>query len=207
MGPLDLIFPKFCLNCRKRGVYLCSDCLQKVGISSGAFFKHQYLNGLISIWAYEGVVRKAILALKYRFASEIAREMAELFSQALKQRFLPFQDPILVPVPLARKRQNWRGFNQSAVLGKLICQKMNWDFQPDLILRHKNTRPQAELSQKDRRLNIQGVFVMNQSKMQNTGRDILIFDDVATTGATLEEAAKVLRHAGAKKIYGLTLAS
>src|SRR3990167_9712549 len=98
MGLSDLIFPRFCLNCHKRGAYICVDCLQKVRPGKGNFFRVKYLNGLISIWAYEGVIRKAILALKYKFAREVAQELAEYFCQGLEARFLPFKNPVLVPV-------------------------------------------------------------------------------------------------------------
>jgi ComF family protein len=209
MGLTELIFPKFCLGCRKRGGYICANCLEKVRPGKGGFFKIKYLNGLVSLWSYEGVVRKAILALKYKFAREIAQELAEYFCQSLKTRFLPFQNPVLIPVALSGKRQNWRGFNQSEVLGKLICQKMNWDFEQNLVIRSKNTKPQVELSRIERKANVASAFTLNpkhKSLSLNT-KPLVIFDDVITTGATLEEMARVLRSAGAKRIFGLTLAS
>ncbi len=208
MGFSDLIFPKFCLNCRKQGSYLCPTCLQKVSPGKGDFFKTKYLNGVVVVWAYEGVVRKAILALKYRFAREVSRELAFHFCLGLKKRGLPFGAAALVPVPLYEKRRKWRGFNQAEEMGKLIAQEMGWKFIPDLVIREAASRPQTELNKAQRIANVKGIFAINPKyNIRDTRRQMLIFDDVVTTGATLEEMAKVLKRAGVHKVYGLTLAA
>lgn len=209
MGVADLIFPKFCLNCRQRGVYLCSSCLQKVNPGRGDFFQTKYLNGVVTLWAYEGVVRKAILALKYHFAREVAHELAFHFCLGLKQRELPFERATLIPVPLYEKRQKWRGFNQAEEMGKLIAQEMGWKFIPDLVVREAASEPQTELKKSQRITNVKGIFAFNQKYPRSAidGQPLVVFDDVVTTGATLEEVAKVLKSVGAGAVYGLTLAA
>ncbi len=209
MGLADLIFPKFCLNCRKQGIYLCPDCLQKVGPGTGNLFATKYLNGVIAVWAYEGVVRKAILALKYRFAKEVAQELALHFCLGLKQRWLPFGAATLVPVPLYKKRQQWRGFNQAEEMGKLVAEEMGWRFIPDLILREAAREPQTRLKKAQRIVNVKGIFAFNEKYPRSVvnRQPLVLFDDVVTTGATLEAVARVLKHAGANAVYGLTLAA
>lgn len=200
---LDIFYPKACLACKKPGKYICSSCLAKVG--KGEFKKEIY-----SVWKYEGVVRKAIIALKYKFASEIATELGEYLSLELKNSSLPLKGKtILIPVPLHIKRYNWRGFNQAEKIGRTLALNMKWIFYPHLIYKTEATQPQAELSKNQRLRNLSGKFaVIRTSKEKiNPNSTYVIFDDVATTRSTIKEISKVLKKAGAKQILGLTIAS
>lgn len=224
MSVIDLFFPKNCLNCGKGGKYICLNCLQKVhlskqvcieceksavdGMTHSKCLKKRSLDGSVSIWTYEGVVRKAITKLKYRFAYEIAKELAETGSKNLKSKFtaLP-KKAILTPIPLHPLRYNWRGFNQSEEIGKLIAKEMGWRFISDILVRKKQTVPQANLSEKARQQNVKGIFVLNafRRSLFTDHQSLILFDDVWTTGATLREAGKVLKHNGADKVWGLTI--
>lgn len=201
---LDIVFPKNCLGCKKSGKYICSDCLKRVGRSMES-------KGIVSIWKYEGVIRQAILALKYKFASQIADELAEACIPQIKTLNTIYnpQHTILVPVPLHRQRQNWRGFNQAETIGGKIAQEMGWKQRSDLIIKTEATQPQAELTRNQRLRNLSGKFAVNKAlkgKIDPTFTYI-IFDDVATTGSTIREISKVLTKAGAKQVLGLTIAS
>jgi len=177
------------------------------------------LDGLTSIFAYKGVVAKAIKKLKYKFVKDLAEELVELFlsfcgEEKLFSDFCCLSNVILVPIPLHPQRLRWRGFNQAELLGELIAENLGIKFVPDLLIRVKDTKPQVELDRKSRQQNILGAFRKNpnsQSTRLPAGEGvrnslILIFDDVWTTGATLKEAAKVLKRNGAKKVWGLTIA-
>ncbi len=198
MDILNLIFPKTCLNCRKEGVYICDYCLAKV--KKGGVFQNT-----LSIFRYEGVIKKAIIALKYKYSTEIAKELADICVRNLQLMNLP-HNCLLIPIPLYWRRENFRGFNQSAEVGKLVASKMGWKFIPDLLIKKKPTASQVELSVGERRRNLQGVFSFNSKYKLSSIPNILIFDDVFTTGSTLKEATKVLKHAGIKKVWGLTVA-
>ena len=222
MNILDLIFPKSCLDCKKDGQYICKSCIGKVrykkqicivcerasidGVTHIKCKKKLGLDGYISLWRYEGVVRKAIIGLKYKFASEIAKELSMYTSNRLTtgEYFLP-ENTLLVPIPLYWYRGNWRGFNQTVEIGKLLAERMGWDFVPDLLLRKKLRKPQAELKEDDRKKNIRGVFSLN-SNYQLLSTSYILFDDVSTTGSTLKEAGKILKRNGAIKVWGLTIA-
>ena len=204
MNILNLIFPKKCLECGlpaqagKPGRYLCEDCVKKV--PAGGWANRE----VYSVWRYEGVIRKAIIALKYKFVTGVANELADCCVQKLyASRFSLFT--ILTPIPLHWRRQNFRGFNQSLEIGKIIAQKMGWKFIPDLLVRKKSTTPQVELKGPARRTNLRNVFSLN-TKYQILNTNYVVFDDVMTTGSTLMEAAKVLKKAGVSKVWGLTLA-
>lgn len=224
MGVFDLIFPRKCFGCRKDGYYICPSCAKKLkpsrqvcGVCSrpstkgmthlGCKTPHS-LDRLASIWEYEGGIRKAILALKYKFALEITREVSELIAKEMKkERFIFPSELVLVPVPLHWHRANWRGFNQVEEIGKLVAKEMGWKFIPDLLQKKIPTVPQTELKREERLKNIRGIFSLNpRYNIQDTKYPVLIFDDVWTTGSTIKEAAKMLKRGGAKEIWGFTIA-
>lgn len=225
MGILDLIFPKSCLSCGKGGSYICSECLSKVRVLKPACpycekdsidgFTHtkcrkKYgLDGLISVWDYEGVIRKAILTLKYKYSIEVGSELAGVFVSCLRSRYTIYNilnTFVLAPVPLHWHRENIRGFNQSVEIGKLMAKEMGWGLNPDLLIKKKSTSPQATLSVGERKKNLQGVFALNPSYLPYTTPNIILFDDVFTTGSTLKECAKVLKRGGVEKVWGMTIA-
>jgi len=114
----------------------------------------------------------------------------------------------LVPIPLNKKRSNWRGFNQTELLGRMIASSFGWKFSSNLLLRKKFTKPQAGLGKKERRKNVKDAFAINPqfAKIKNDNLEVVIFDDVFTTGSTLKEACKVLKRNGFKTVWGLVLA-
>lgn len=197
MNLLDFIFPKSCLECGKSGKYLCDSCVNKV--LNGTFDQNNF-----AVFKYRGVIRKAIISLKYKFAYDIADELVEITVKRLKSE--KYHGVALVPIPLHWRRENLRGFNQSEILGKKIAEKMNWKFIPDLLVRNKNTKPQVGLKGFARHQNLSGVFSINQNYVLSTKYSVLLFDDVYTTGSTIKEAKKILQKAGFNKVYSLTVA-
>lgn len=119
----------------------------------------------------------------------------------------PFADDydLVVPVPLHRDRLRWRGFNQSLLLARRLARRRFLKLLPMALERRTPTRPQVELTATERLSNVHGAFVVRQAQ-EVRGRRILLVDDVMTTGATVNECAKVLRHAGAQYVDVLVLA-
>jgi ComF family protein len=224
MGLADIIYPKKCLDCKKRGVYICSSCLAKLrnvglicpvcrkvsidGKTHVKCTKPRSLDGLVSVWPYEGVVRRAILALKYGFAKEIAKDFAYHIKKVLDQKHsLLLGKHLLIVIPLHHYRKNWRGFNQADEIAKILVSEMGWDYVRRVLVRSKIRKPQTELRKEQRTGNIEGVFKLNPKtspKRSNIG--VILFDDVWTTGSTLKEACKVLKMGGFNKVWGLTIA-
>jgi competence protein ComFC len=223
MSILDLIFPKTCLGCKKDGQYICQNCLVKVqllkpvcpycekpsidGFTHTRCKKKYGLDGLISVYRYEGVIKKAIWALKFKYATEVGKELTDFFVRSLHATdyILPATFS-LVPIPIYRLRENFRGFNQSELIGKMVAEELGYKFTSDLLVKNKPTISQVELSVKERKKNLRGSFSLNQSSFLTPDSSILVFDDVFTTGSTLHEAAKVLKHAGVSKVWGMTIA-
>lgn len=171
-------------------------------------------DGLTAIWAYEGAPRKLISKLKYKFVREMALSLASASSGMLKimQRQSPHSPVwekdkiILVPIPLHWTRKNWRGFNHVEEVGRLLAGMIRWELLP-LLLRKKKTKPQVGLKEKQRRENVQDVFAIKRhSSIAVLPNSVLLFDDVWTTGATMREACRVFKKAGAKRVWCLTLA-
>ena len=221
MGLLDFVFPKNCLECGIWGKYLCANCVAKIpspkpicpycrhpsidGATHTNCQKKLGIDGLTSIWKYEGIVRKAILTLKYKYTTEVTGELSDYIICSLKNSILP---PVqyLTPIPLYWYRQNTRGFNQSVEIGKCIAGGLGWKFILDLLIKKRATASQAELGGEARRKNLRGVFAVNPKYIFDIPYSVLLFDDVFTTGSTIFEAAKVLKRSGVKKVWGLTIA-
>lgn len=116
------------------------------------------------------------------------------------------QDALLIPIPLYKTKFNQRGYNQAAYLAKGIGAKCKLP-TVDILERVRATSPQSSLNRKERRENIKGAFRLKQGEERSfQGETVFLVDDVLTSGATLAEAAHVLKRAGAEKVYGLTLA-
>lgn len=220
MGILDFVFPKNCLGCNRSGVYICPACMSKVrvlrpvcpycerpsidGFTHPKCAKKYGLDGLISLWKYEGVVKKAIWAIKFKYATEVGEELSGICAENLRN-ILPsgYGFEAVVPIPIHWHRQNVRGFNQSQLIGKVVARQLGWKFEPDLLIKKLPTASQVDIPVSERKRNLRGVF---EIKGTHVPASAVLFDDVFTTGSTLKEAAKTLKRAGVKKVWGLTLA-
>jgi len=111
---------------------------------------------------------------------------------------------IVVPVALSKHRMKTRGYNQSAIIAKMIAKQIEVKFSGKAITRIKNTRPQVGLSAKERHLNVVDAFSAERSFFQ--GKNVLLVDDIITTGATINECTKAIKNSGANKVYVFTIA-
>jgi len=174
--------------------------------------KRYSLDGLWSLGVYKDSLRSAIQKLKYRFVADTAEELVDLMVNYWAKYTPQFFEEIkregpekwvIVPVPLHPKRQRFRGFNQSALLGKILALKMGLRYE-EVLKRIKYTKPQVGLKGWERKKNISGSFSLTKSSV--LGPNVLLFDDVWTTGSTLKECCYVLKRGGAKKVWAITLA-
>lgn len=153
------------------------------------------------------VIRDLIHNYKYRFAKNIKNTLANILIIYLKKSLDDWDDWIIIPIPLYHSRFNWRGFNQSEEIAKIISQQFNWPILNNTLIRKKKTTEQAEIKEKERRQkNLKDAFGLSSCAKDIKNKKIILLDDVCASGATLEEAAKILKSAGAKKIIGLVIA-
>jgi len=226
---LEFFFPQFCINCQKEGNVVCQDCLSTIEITEFCFCpfckipkrvpigkckSHQrfYLNGLFFATSYQQpLVQKMIIKFKYEpFLKTLAKPLSLLIISyfnltKLYKIFLKDNSSCFVPIPLHISREKWRGFNQSF----LIAKELSYFFQIPLLnnnlIKIKKTQPQMSLTESERKINLQNAFAIKNPK-EFFKKRIFLVDDVFTTGNTMEECAKILKKAGAKEVWGITIA-
>lgn len=201
------LFPEKCFGCRKYQELLCRKCIAALPESSVSRLK--FVSMLFSASQYGNpVLRTAIKTLKYRYGRKIAYILGDFVADGLKTKknIILKEQPIVIPIPMSKNRLRKRGFNHAEDIAKTVAEKCALKFGPDLLCKVKNTYPQAERqSHRERLENIRDSFALNPN-FDARGKNILLIDDVATSGATLDEAARVLKNAGADKIYAAVVA-
>ncbi|HOX21403.1 MAG TPA: ComF family protein [Candidatus Paceibacterota bacterium] len=229
---LDCVFPTYCLGCGRflkseAKTHLCPDCRNKISVNSGLFCpicfkriaagnfnkcrhsaKASSLDFLGIAVSYENpLVRELIHKYKYGFAKEISQTLSEILIRYWEKTCPDdLKRYCLVAVPLHRQRFNWRGFNQSEELAKILSQRLSLPLNNNCLIRRKKTASQAEIKDfQERKNNLQNAFSLkNQGPLEN--KNIILLDDVFTSGATMEAAAAALKSGGAKRIIGLAIA-
>ena len=224
---LDTIFPIECLICKKEGKTICDGCLPKIPLTNRAdcplchklsspsqrlCLDCQKSSGLKDIIVatdyFQTPIEDLIHGLKYNFLTTNTEVLAYLLFQKIKE--LPIhqfstEKIIIVPVPLHKKRERERGFNQAELIAQELQKLWPVKIEKLLINRQRYTTTQTELSREERQKNIKDAFaISDQTNLQN--KTIIILDDVITTGSTILEIAKLFKDSGAINIYALTVA-
>lgn len=231
----DLIFPEICVGCgvytkSDKHPYLCGSCFSKIPIHQGSncigcnqpvsngvtciLCRSEYhIDALYTVSDYNHrIVKNLIGCIKYKFVKIASRSLSEkshlyLSGKTKAGKKTPFSNNTLVmPVPLHKIRFNWRGFNLSEIIANSIAKKYLLPYDDKSLIRIISRKPQADIETRDQRQkNIVGCFsVANDKPVKN--RDIILVDDISTTGATLNECARVLKASGAKSVVGFVIA-
>lgn len=226
---LDFLFPKRCVHCRSFGVYFCNSCRAKIepirfticpmcerqavdGVTHPGCRTRYSLDGLISFYRYDGPVKAAIKRLKYKpYIADLVdcllpSILSTIEGKEDRQKLGKFNGFTLVAVPLHSQRERERGFNQASLIGKAIAKELRLEFVNGVLKRTRNTKPQVELKGKDRRENVVDAFAVNKNYTLYAKRYVLLVDDVWTTGSTMRVCANVLKRAGAKEVWAMTIA-
>jgi len=207
-GFLGLLFPQKCLGCGARNVLLCEKCLISFPESPLAETR---TSPIFAATSYQDqTVKKAIWLLKYHGIKSLAEPFSELMFKrivvALPESMRDLDKTLIIPIPLSKKRHRERGFNQSELIGRFLSDKMSIRTVNNVLYKTKETISQVEIKDREKRLkNLEGAFeVKNAEIIKN--KNIILIDDITTTGATLNEAKRILKAAGAKKVIGLVVA-
>jgi len=224
---LDILFPIRCISCDKEGEWICRKCFKKIEIKENqtcpkCFSKSKdgkycdkcsvcsKMKGVIITGTYEDkLLQKAVHILKYKYVKDLCKPLACILNKGFniwcKNNKVELKNIILIPVPLHKKKENKRGFNQAKLLAKELSLKVNLKVNNKILKRVKNTKAQAKQDSLIRRKNIKGAFAIDQS-IDLKNKIIFIIDDVCTTSSTLEECAKEIDKLNPKEIWGLVLA-
>jgi ComF family protein len=219
---LDIFAPKYCFSCFKKGKYFCFEHLNVLNsffcpvcnlrfpiveikkITCKNCRRKTYLDGIFSIFLLDENFEKLIYAYKYKYYYDLVNEFSEYLNNVLDEKFkYLFKNFIFVPIPSYRTKINERGFDHI----KLILENSKFKYK-EILKKIKNTKPQAKSNFKERKENLIGAFEINEKfkdEIKNL-KTVVIFDDIKTTGSTLNEAAKVLKNNGIKNVFALTLA-
>jgi len=154
---------------------------------------------------WQSPLKELVYGLKYYQVRPVVNVLGGWLAE-VATRFCQGVDLVIVPVPLHRSRLWERGFNQAQSLAEIVAERTDWPLERALV-RRRFTKPQFGLRKKERRGNIQGVFaVPAHQKPILLGKTVLLIDDIVTTGATINECAKVLKQNGVREVWGLVLA-
>ncbi len=218
----DLIFPNFCIGCGKEGKLLCDDCrktstvsIQKICPVCKLIDQPRNCAGsrLDNLWVLshyqDFLVAESIHKIKYELTQDLINLKWGDYLVKFWQRFNSeiSRDAIVIPVPLHRKRFLARGFNQSELVAQKLSKISGLVVNNKLLKRIIYNEPQVGLSGLERIDNVRGIFRVNFRELSNCwGKEIILIDDVYTTGSTLRECANELKKAGFSKVNGLVLA-
>ena len=216
---LDLLLPLRCVGCDREGRFLCERCHDGLPRLSRPYCsvcsapggpdpcewcvsERPAIEGVRAPYLMDGAVRDAVHALKYRGYRAGAPALARLMAGYLSSHAIAATD--LVPVPLHRRRERERGYNQSELLAKELGRLIGLPVDGGLLRRTRYGPPQVSLDgHEQRRGNVEGAF---ECRGPVNGVEALLIDDVVTTGSTMSACASALKAAGATSVWGLALA-
>lgn len=212
----DLIYPSGlnCIICKlpiseNTPLGICNSCDgQLTYVGPRRWIQSSHVHGeeslrMFSVLEYRGDIVKLIFRLKYGRETYLARTFAKMMKNFIIRENLQFD--MMIPVPLHTKRLQQRGFNQAALLVKYLHKETSRAYQLKNLARVKNTMVMHQLTKQERRRNVTNAFVLKNEQVVK-GLDILLVDDVLTTGSTVEACGRILLEAGAKSVTVLTLA-
>ena len=228
----DVIFPPQCLGCAEilhpqNGKIFCPACKEKIKFITGdicpvcgtifpdspaknhlcgnCLENKTYFSCARAVVSYETIILHAIHQFKYGNNISVGALLASFMADFSFQDVNFTDYSLIVPVPLHIKRLRDRGFNQALILARAIAKKRQIPVNFSMLKRHKFTLTQTGLNKTERKQNIKGAFEVSDKKII-AGKNVILVDDVCTTGATINECAKTLLKAGAQKVTVLTLA-
>ncbi|MGB2980072.1 MAG: ComF family protein [Candidatus Zixiibacteriota bacterium] len=230
---LDFIYPQTCPICRnplkREEKDVCEECWKALALLPSPYCPYckSFLEGadeitnhqcaylrkpkdrrilaVRSLGIFDDYYQKLVHRLKYDKKIHLGKRLAQKLGESISQEKDFAGCDMVIPVPLHRARQRERGFNQSEVLAEGISQATGLPLARDVLKRKKNTKDQTYLNAQQRAENVKGAFVVTQPE-RISDKKVILVDDVMTTGATLNECARMLQEAGATRVFAATLA-
>lgn len=206
---LLFLYPDVCGICDKiNKESLCEKCnynLKSINKYKLIKYKNKFFDEHLYVFKYDGIIREKIIQYKFYEKSYMYKTFAKIIvKNEKKYRFLENYD-IIIPVPIHKKRKNEREYNQSSLIARELAYNLELIYIENVLYKKINNMRQSSLKQSERINNVKNVyFLKNRELIEN--KQVILFDDIFTTGSTANECAKLLKQNGAKKILVLTLA-
>jgi len=214
----DFFLPRICPGCNKKlsmgEELVCDDCLSSILVADDDRLQAEYdrnfgSNEVIKefyakyVFETDKTLQQIIHALKYNQRFKLGIYLGKIIAEGLKPK--NWQIDVIVPVPIHHLKKAERGFNQSDYIAKGLSKELNIPYSTKLIKRVRHTESQTKLNMNERALNVAGAFkIKNSNGIQS--KNILLVDDVCTTGATILECGIALYKAGANSVYASSIA-
>lgn len=228
---LDIVFPKRCPICgkakKRKESRVCKECQSKVtiitepvckrcgkpvaGVQSEYCFdcdgKEMSYDRGYAVWIYDKYMKASLAQFKYSGRREYSEYYVREVLYHLGSTLLSLDVDAIIPVPLHKEKQRFRGFNQAQILAEGIANGLHKSVYSDVLLRKRNTRPQKGLDDKARRANVNRAFVLSEKgkTVCHSWESVLLVDDIYTTGATINACARELKENGVKEVYSICL--
>jgi ComF family protein len=214
----DFFLPRLCPGCNKKLSVeerpVCADCLSSILIADEDRLQNEFDKNFGStkvikdfyakfVFETDKTLQQIIHALKYKKQFKLGVFLGELVAEEIKLK--DWQIDLIIPVPIHHLKKAERGYNQSDYLAKGLSKSLSIPYSARAIKRTKYTESQTKLKMKERALNVSNAFKVRQPK-KVSGKNILIVDDVITTGATTQECGKALVNSGAQIVYACSIA-
>ena len=198
-----------CTNSCDFGVVLCGDCKEKL---RKAVHKPELVQDTIgnfniyTMSSYDDFTSDIVKIIKYRPSKRLAKILAEICAEKADLKNFLQADDVIIPVPMHEKRLEERGFNQAWVLAEIYAERVGCHFSP-AIVRSRFTKPQASCSESERTTNLDNAFCLNPDIIKTAfkGKRLIVVDDVATTGTTLQKSIEPLKELEAREIIALVV--
>ena len=226
---LDLIYPRRCAVCDNAlpfgKKYICPKCAAKLIRvreprcakcgrpldSQGTEYcraclstRHEFTYGF-SLFMYNDAMRESIFRFKYGGRQEYAEFYARAIAKYLRAEILSFRASAIIPVPLHRRRMEERGYNQAELVAEKLGKLLNIPVKSDIVTRIRNTIPQKKLNSSERWKNLKKAFIISRNVVEL--ERVIIFDDIYTTGSTIDSLSLSLKKAGVKDVFFITLST
>ena len=213
---LFFIFPRKCEMCETISEsYICDKCKSKLEKTELLYLNRiddyskdntKYFDEHAYIFEYNSIIREKIIEYKFKNKPYLGKMFSDFFVKNEKMCGFFEKYDIIIPVPMTNKKIKERGYNQTEIIAKIISQNItNITMQKNVLIKYKNNKVQSQLNKEQRQQNVQNVYELNNEEIIKN-KNILILDDIYTTGATCNECAKTLRKAQPNKIGIITIA-
>lgn len=212
---LSVVFPPFCILCGEAldefRIKVCDACWDGLKKLPSFVIENKvytdYLDMLVAVYIFEEIFQRVIHMIKYSGFKSIAYELGYRAGKELRKVPQILECEVIIPVPLNPIKKRERGYNQCEILARGFSECVGIPVDAGFLVRRRYTVSQTNLGVEDRKRNVEDAFSVSRNKKALKGRRVILLDDVVTTGATLNYAARALKSAGVERVTGVAMAT